>query len=244
MSNVSNRNPTDTEKRAIELRHTFAQLPPYPKHGMDDPYLRWLRSVEKLPLDGVVHFFNAWRPLSAHQPQILYLLAAAFPEQRDRKRMAVGNIWEEDGYQDGHDAHVVLLDQLIIKMGGTPVILERTERIMDRFHQGLWRPTTPARSAGLAAGIEHVAMQISQYFHEVVLRSGFPELLKTDLYLTIHVQVEPQHIVDTHEIALRYMANSPRERAEVLAAFEEVLTFWADFWNATFDDLQRLLIAS
>jgi hypothetical protein len=244
MSTISDQKEGNTAKRATELIQIFSQFPPFPRHGNDDPHLWWLRNVDYLPVERVIRFFNAWRPLSAHQPQILYLLAAALPDQRDRKRMALDNIWEEDGYADGHDAHVVLLDQLIVKLGGTPVIMERSEEIMNGFHEGLWRPTTSARAAGLLAGIEHVALQISHYFHEVVLRSGFPALLTTDSYLTIHVAVEPQHIVDTHEIALRYMGKGPRERGEVLAAFDEVLTFWRDFWRAAFDDLRQMPLPS
>ncbi|HYR29312.1 MAG TPA: iron-containing redox enzyme family protein [Thermoanaerobaculia bacterium] len=244
MSKTKKNKAVLTEKRALELIHLFSQFPPYPRHGLDDPHLATLITLHDLPLDRVIQFFNAWRPLSAHQPQILYLLTAAFPEQRDRKRMNELNIRDEDGYKRGHQPHVALLDHLIVTLGGTPVVHERTEKIMNAFHDGLWRPTTAARSAGLAAGIEHVAMQISRYFREVVRLSGFPELVTTNPYLAIHVVVEPQHIADTHEIALRYMEQGFAERAEVLAAFEEVLTFWANFWNATFEELFELPLAS
>jgi hypothetical protein len=55
--------------------------------------------------------------------------------------------------------------------------------------------------------------------------------------LTIHVKVEPIHIIDTHETALRYMAQGEQQHQEVLTAFTEVMWFWTSFWAAVFTDL-------
>lgn len=227
-------------KRAEQLLDDFATYPPHYARGSANPHLMWLRGVDRLAVRLVVQFFSAWRPLSVHQPQILALLLSAFPDPEDRKKIGEFNLREEDGWQDGHDPHFRLLDQLISKLGGIPASLAHSEAIMEKFHRGLWRYTTPARAAGLLAGIEHPALDISAYFHEVVMRSGHADLLDTDLYLRIHVRVEPQHIVDTHEMALRYMRQGPQERAEVLEAFEEVMRFWQDFWFSAFADLKRM----
>lgn len=232
------------ERRAEELLNQFASLPPHYERGPKNSHLRWLKGIDRLSPKAVVHFFSAWRPLSVHQPQILALLLSAFADPSIRRNIGEHNLREEDGWQDGHDPHFALLDNLIEKLGGVPRSIARSEMIMNAFHDGLWRPTTPARAAGLLAGIEHPALDISAYFHEVVRRSGFESLLETDLYLTIHVRVEPMHIVDTHELAVRYMNEGPTQRAEVVSAFEEVMRFWQDFWASAFEDLRKMHISS
>jgi hypothetical protein len=234
----------EIERRADELLNQFASLPPHYASGRANPHLRWLKGIDRLSPEAVVHFFNAWRPLSVHQPQILALLLSAFDDPQVRRKIGEDNLREEDGWQDGHDPHFRLLDNLIEKLGGVPRSIARSETIMNAFHDGLWRPTTPARAAGLLAGIEHPALDISAYFHEVVRRSGFESLLQTDLYLTIHVRVEPVHIVDTHELAARYMNEGPAQRAEVVSAFEEVMRFWQDFWASAFEDLRTMHVES
>lgn len=225
-------------KRARELQKQFEEFYPDWVYGSDNPHLRWVQTRSHLNVEDVVQFFNAWRPLSRHQPQILLLLASAFPEHADRKPFIKRNYLDEDGIEDGMDPHYELLDQLIRKLGGVPAVLPRSEAIMTQFHQDLWRPTTPARSAGLLAGIEAPALEISSFFQEVVSRSGFPELLSTDPYLRIHTVVEFVHIVDTHETALRHIDQGPQQREEVLTAFKEVMSFWCAFWDAAWQDLK------
>ena len=230
----------NADQRAQELLEEFLQYYPGWLHGAANEHYKWIQGVDSLPVEHIVAFFNAWRPLSRHQPQILLLLASAFPDRVDQKRVILGNYFEEAGMAEGFDPHYALLDNLITKLGGTPAIVNRSEKIMDDFHQGLWRPTVGARASGLLAGIENPALEISAFFHEVVRRSGFPQLLETDLYLKIHVAVEPIHIVDTHEIALRYMAQGAQQREEVLTAFKEVMQFWTAFWSAAFTDLKQM----
>lgn len=226
--------------RAQEVLEEFLKYYPEWLHGQHNEYLKSIQPINRLKAEHVVAFFNAWRPLSRHQPQILLLLASAFPDHADRHRLIRGNYLEEDGIAAGHCPHYMLLDKLIESLGGTPAIVSRSEKIMSDFHQGLWRPTTPARAAGLLAGIENPAMDISAFFHEVVGRSGFPNLLKKDRYLTIHVEVEPIHIIDTHETALRYMAQGAKQREEVLTGFKEVMEFWTKFWSVPFADLNQM----
>jgi hypothetical protein len=228
------------DERAHVLLEEFSAHYPEWRHGQANEHLTWIKSAGRLRAEAVERFFNAWRPLSRHQPQILLLLASGFPDHAERKLIILRNYLEEDGIAEGHDPHYTLLDELITKLGGTPAIVKRSEGIMDEFHQGLWRPTTPARAAGLLAGTENPAMDISAFFHEVVRRSGFSELLDTGLYLKIHVVVEPIHIVDTHETALRHMAQGTQQREEVLTAFKEVMQFWTAFWSAAFIDLKQM----
>lgn len=231
-------------EHAQQLLNVFSSFPPYYPHGSDDPHLRWLRSLTYLPLGQVIRFFNAWRPLSRHQPQLLLLMASVFDDPLIQKRIVKGNAEEEGGWNEGHDPHWVLLDHLIKKLGGTPVVVGRSEEIMNRFQEGLRRPMSEAAAAGILAGIENPALDISAYFQEIVRCSGFRHLIDEDLYLSIHVKVEPGHIVDSHELALQYMREGREERAEVLSAFADVMNFWSGFWTAAFNDLTETQRAS
>jgi len=222
----------------------FTKYPPYYPHGNADPHLAVLRRLKRLSVKKAVRFFNVWRPLSRHQPQILLILASVFRDPDVQKIIIKGNAEEEGGWIDGHDPHWVLLDNLIKSMGGKPQVVARFERMMVKFENSLRRPMTEATAAGILAGIENPALDISRYFHEVVCRSGFGDLLKHDLYLTIHVKVEPHHIIDSHVAALEHMNRSLRERKEVLAGFARVMNFWAEFWDAAFRELDEDPIAA
>src|ERR1039458_659957 len=102
-----------SDERAAELLAVFEEYYPDWRHGQANEHLKWIRNFGRLESEHVIAFFNAWRPLSRHQPQILLLLASAFPDQIDRKFVISGNYLEEDGIQDGHCPHYELLDQLI-----------------------------------------------------------------------------------------------------------------------------------
>lgn len=91
---------------------------------------------------------------------------------------------------------------------------------------------TPAQATGYVAGIEHPALDISAYFNKIIELCGFSPLLKSDLYLTIHIDVEPDHIIWSHGNALRYMRG--KNRKEVLTAYKSVMDFWIKFWALAF----------
>jgi hypothetical protein len=244
MSMITDHNEERVAKQAHELLDLFSTFPPHYLHGPADPYLRWLRSLDRLPVEHIIQFFNSWRPLSRHQPQLLLLLASAFDDPIIQKLVIKGNAEEEGGWNEGHDPHWVLLDRLIEKLGGQPVVVAASEEIMNRFERGLRRPMTKWSAAGYLAGIENPALDISAYFREIVRCSGFTDLVEEDLYISIHVRVEPTHVVDSHELALRYMAEGPQARTEMLESFAEVMSFWSQFWSVAFSDLQQLPHAS
>ena len=244
MSQHSDHQDHNTTDRANQLLDSFAKFPPHYLHGTEDSHFRWLQSVKNLPVESAVRFFNVWRPLSRHQPQLLLLLASVFSDPLIQKKIIKGNAEEEGGWNDGHDPHWVLLDQLIQRLGGTPIVVARSEEIMVKFENSLRCPMSEATASGILAGIENPALDISAYFREIVLRSGFANLLKRDLYLTIHVKVEPHHIVDSHEMALWYMKQGSKERDEVLGAFQQVMKFWSAFWEVAFSELGELPVAA
>lgn len=214
------------------------------RHGAANEHAIWLGTVGHLPVSAAVQFFNSWRPLSRHQPQLLLLLASAFPGHAEQKAIIEGNAREEGGWKEGHDPHWVLLDNLIRNIGGTPNSAERSEELMIEFQDSLRRPMEEAEAAAVLAGIENPALEISSYFRDVVRLTGFEPLLDEDPYLTIHVRVEPGHIVDSHELALHYMNRGTREREIVLAAFDKVMQFWSEFWATAFEQLKRSIGAA
>lgn len=227
-------NQPDVLPTAHALLDTFGGFTGY-CHGSANPHLSWLRAVPRLEPRQVVDFLNFWYPVSRHQPQILLLCASAFPHQADRRPIIEDNYREEDGLlAAGHSPHYDLLEQLIGKMGGRLQYNPVSEAMITELHCGFLKGLSPAQASGALAGIEHPALDISEYLRLSVARCGFAPLLDSDPYLKIHVQVEPLHILGTHRTALRFMERSQAERQEVLAAFGEVMSFWDRFWARAF----------
>jgi hypothetical protein len=229
---------SERRKLAEALLKRFEQFTKY-EQGASNRYLQWLRTVLSLSPEQVVSFLNAWYPISRHQPQILLFLTSLFPDHADRLRMFIGNIQEEDGYQKGYDPHYDLLGKVLIPLlGGTlrpnPVTdqmnLELHEMMMQRFR-------TPAQAAGALAAIEYPALDVSDILRMVVMKGGRQDVVSSNLYLKIHVKVEPEHIIDTHEVALRFMEQGEQQRHEVVEAFRTVMDFWVKFWPAAFSGL-------
>ena len=131
---MNDTNCRTTEVRARVLLEEFQLFYPGWRHGAQNEHWQWLSGIPSLEVKHVIAFFNAWRPLSEHQPQVLLLLASAFPDQEDQRRIIENNFREEAGMQAGHDPHHKLLDDLIRKLGGQPTVVHRSESIMSAFH--------------------------------------------------------------------------------------------------------------
>lgn len=224
---------TTRREKALALLDTFSRFTGY-KHGLDNPYRRWLSGLDRLDRDAVRRFLCAWYPVSRHQPQILYLCMAAYPDWADRRGLWE-NIGEEDGLMHpGDDPHYDLLEQLINKLGGSLVRDPEAEALASKFHDTLGL-MTPAEATGVLAGVEHPALTISWYLHRIIELCGSSELLTTDPYLSIHVRVEPEHIIWAHGKGLQYFESGEREA--VVAAFRRVMTFWDEYWPLAFSRL-------
>lgn len=220
---------------ANRLLDFFATYTTY-RHGARNPYLIWLRGLSALDPVRVAQFYCYWYPVSRRQPQMLLRCAAAYPDRADRERVIVGNYLEEDGLiRAGDDPHYDLLEELIHKIGGRLTRNRQSSRRIDHLYRNL-ADIAPAEASGALAAIEYPALDISAYFHETIARSGHERLLSTDPYLTIHVRVEPSHIISSHRTALHYMKMG-RGR-QVLAGFRRVMAFWQEFWPAAFAKLQ------
>jgi hypothetical protein len=181
----------------------FSEFTEY-QHRGQNPYLNWLKTDPQLKAAAMNKFFNIWHPVSRHQPQMLLQLAAAFPDWRDRY-FIMKNYLEEDGMvKQGDDPHYVLLEQLIVKLGGKPEPDQEAEELVRKFHGSLLRMTA-AEATGILAAIEHPALDISDYFQRITHLCGRSDLTRTDPYLSIHVEVEPKHIIWSHGNALDWM---------------------------------------
>lgn len=75
--------------------------------------------------------------------------------------------------------------------------------------------------------IEHPALDISAYFNKIVALCGRSDRLETDLYLRIHIDVEPDHIIASHSKAEEYIKRGGAD--EVVDIFREATQFWAIF---------------
>lgn len=183
--------------------------------------------------------FNFWYPVSRHQPQILLRIAAAFPDWSDRK-LLMANYLEEDGQLgDNQHPHYVLLEQLINALGGTLSPDPTAEALVLDFQRSQVFPT-PGHAVGYLAAIEHPALDISDYFRSLTERAGRAELLTRDPYLTIHVHVEPHHIIWSHGRALEWLGNTELQvryafaSEDVIGTFERAMLFWTTFWALAF----------
>jgi hypothetical protein len=248
-----------TDKLKIEQQQAKALLDRFSgyaagyKHGVNNPYLKWLLTNPVLTIKQVVNFLCFWYPVSRHQPQMLLQLMALFPRWNDRKKV-FWNWVEEDGMGQGQEPHYYLLQQLIhkldnnfkvdykvVKDDGLVEINDKykgdnqANEVVTKFHDTLYKKMSSAEVSGLIAAIEQPALDISAYFNKLVELCGRPDLLKSDLYLLIHCEVEPAHIVWSHGTAEQYMKNG--KKAEVVNSFYNTMQFWNEFWKIAFTKL-------
>lgn len=226
----------ERKKRAESLLDTFSKFTEY-KHSSHNPYRRWLESNPDLTPEKIVKFLCFWYPVSKYQPQILLSVAASYPDWKDRKLIMMNYI-EEDGMgKEGDEPHYDLLEKLIKKLGGKLEVDKEAEKLLEEFHKMLFN-MTPAQATGFVAAIEHPALDISYYFNKIIELGGFGELLKTDIYLTIHVDVEPDHIIWSHGNALHHMQNGSKK--DIVDSFQRGMSFWQEFWRLAFNKLNYI----
>lgn len=225
----------EQQKKAEGYLDSFSKFTTY-KHRRLNPYLAWLKSSPKLRPDAMYRFFNFWYPVSRHQPQILLQIAAAYPKWSDR-RLLINNYIEEDGMLNvGDQPHYDLLEELIVKLGGKLDVDPEAEEMVNSFHLSI-QGMSDAEATGYVAAIEHPALDISDYFQLITVLAGRRELLKEDLYISIHIDVEPKHIIWSHGNALDWMEESKERGEQVLKAYQSAMTFWDKFWELAFRKL-------
>ncbi len=229
------------QRKAEGYLDRFSKFTVY-KHRGHNPYLTWLNSNPQLEPDAMYRFFNYWYPVSRHQPQILLHIAAAYPDWEDRF-LIMKNYQEEDGMvKRGDEPHYKLLEKLIVKLGGKLNVDPEAEELVSKFHRSI-AAMTPAQATGYVAAIEHPALDISDYFQQITRLRGRQDLLTSDFYLSIHVDVEPKHIIWSHGNALDWMENVAKQQKEgytaqeVLEAFQNAMAFWDEFWALAFQKL-------
>lgn len=231
----------DRQRKAESYLDRFSEFTEY-RHRARNPYLAWLQRNPPLRPDVMYRFFNYWYPVSRHQPQILLRIAAAYPGWSDR-RLIINNYIEEDGMaKPGDDPHYLLLEQFIVKLGGRLDVDQEAEALVAQFHRSIVG-MTPAEATGYVAAIEHPALDISDYFCQITRLAGHRELVEQDPYLSIHVDVEPNHIIWSHGNALDWMEDTEKQQREgyrrddVVRAYQHAMAFWNEFWKLAFAKL-------
>lgn len=240
------------QQQANRLLDRFAAYTAY-RHGSSNRYIKWLESKPTLTVDQVVRFLMFWYPVSRHQPQILLQCMVNFSRWNDRLSV-LPNWFEEDGMGPGQDPHYFLLQELIKKLDPSFELDKKIVRdngsvslddqyegdpesnaTVSAFHDKLYRKLSAAEVSGLIAAIEHPALDISAYFNKVVALCGRHDLLETDTYLLIHIDVEPDHIIASHSKAVEYIMRGKTD--EVVGIFREATEFWCGFWAKAFEKL-------
>jgi Iron-containing redox enzyme len=222
----------------------FGQHVAYEHRGRNR-HLTWLKSYPTLPPDALFRFFCFWAPVSFHQPQILLKIAGAYSDWKDRRLIMLNYLEEEGMTKEGHHPHHVLLQHLLAKLGGRMDPDPEADELISAFHRSIVGMSA-AQATGYLAGIEHVALDVSDFFTVIVRNAGRAELLTSDPYLAIHVDVEPKHIIWSHGNALDWMQDKAKQERdgytaeEVLDAFKHAMNFWDDFWGKAFRKLGYL----
>lgn len=232
---------TERQQKAESYLDLFSKFTVYKHRGLN-PYLNWLKSNPKLEADAIYRFLNFWYPVSRHQPEILWRIGAAYPDWIDRHYVML-NLIEEDGHVKISDnPHYDLLEALIVKLGGKLAIDPEAEALVNEFHKSL-DGMTPAQATGYIAAIEHPALDISDYFTTITTLSGHSNLLIEDKYLSIHVDVEPNHLIWSHGNALDWMEDEEKMKRleyckeDITDAFTHAMAFWDNFWSLAFAKL-------
>ena len=229
------------QRKAEAYLDLFSQWTSYKHRGLN-PYLKWLKSGPNLKPDAIYRFFNFWWPISRHQPQILWKIGSIYPDWSDRNYV-MKNLIEEDGHvKAGDNPHYDLLTNLIVDIGGRLDVDEDAEKLVGEFHESL-NLISPAEATGILASIEHPALDISEYFTIITTLCGYPELLTSDPYLYIHIDVEPNHLIWSHGNALDWMDDTKKmqrlgyRKEDVINAFSHGTNFWEEYWAKAFAKL-------
>jgi hypothetical protein len=227
----------ERQQGAEKLLQYFSQFTNY-QHGDNNLYRRWLNDVKTIEHEKAISFLCQWYQISRRQSQILLLCASSFPNHAEQDEIH-DNYGEEAGVlHKGDMPHYRFLELMIEKLGGKLMIDKKAEQMnLDFFDMLRDMKMTEAEAIGALAAIEHPALDISAYLHRIVELCGRADLMKTDFYLMVHVDVEPIHILLAHGKALKYMEKSEKDRQEVIGAFRRVMDFWQGFWPFAFSTL-------
>ncbi len=130
-------------------------------------------------------------------------------------------------YSERSWPRALLLDVVRLREVTDRMNLRLRSRMMKEFR-------TPAHAAGALAAIEYPALDVSRILRAIVALAGRADLLRSNVYLKIHVRVEPEHIIDTHTLALQYMILYDESREQRWPSlFMFILSFVSGVWQTT-----------
>ncbi|MBK8467592.1 MAG: hypothetical protein IPL32_17385 [Chloracidobacterium sp.] len=210
--------------------------------GDRNPHLPWLKSKRTVSRRFFFKFVNWWYWLSRYQPQTLWKIMSAFPDQGDQAEIFPNAIEESGLRKKGHQPHWWHLEQLVEKLGGRLRPDPESEAMLKEFLH-LLDSATPAQAIGYMASIEMPGLLISDYFTTLITKIGRADMIESDFYTNVHTRVEFEHVVKSAGSMLLWMHDKERQKkyhykpVEVEAAFQRGMQFWQTFWDTGFGKL-------
>lgn len=198
------------------------------------PYLRSLASRNILTEDAAFLFFMQWYAFSEFMPDLLSELIVSAETELERISL-VKNLYSELGIDTGTESHPKMLCSLITQAYGRfeiSAVRMATEEFIDQIECQV-RLGHSAYNAGLVLALEEVAYEILGVLKEVLAKSGQTQFL-THPYITVHEEVEADHIAHTREIIGQYEHRS----SEVEHGYREMMNWWQKFWDHAFECLE------
>jgi len=199
-------------------------------------YQTTLKTINKLSQGQTYDFFNQWHHFSK---AVLDLLAiCAWRADSDKEKVnIIKNLYSELGLDvPGGKTHPQLLEELIIEATGKAPETKKVSATTENFVNQITKEASSRSSSfsiGLLLGLEQVAYDILEVIKEVLVKSDQPQLVKHP-YITIHEEIEAQHIDCTEE----NLANAT-DRLEAKVGYDFVIEEWREFWGVIYQTLKE-----
>jgi hypothetical protein len=201
---------------------------PSPVKGLS--YFKCLAAKSIVSEKSAIAFFMQWHAFSEFMPDLLSELIINSETEMERINL-VKNLYSELGIDVGTESHPKMLKSLITEAYGyfnTSLVRVETEEFIDKIEMQV-RKGNSAYNAGLVLALEEVAYEILSVIKEVLSKSSQAVFLKHP-YITIHEEVESEHIAHTQEIINLYSNRG----SEAEAGYQEMMRWWQVFWDHAF----------
>jgi hypothetical protein len=197
-------------------------------------YESTLGAATTIDRSNVATFMTQWYAFSANIPIILCVAAEKASCESERKNI-VTNLHSELGLDTDGPSHPALLNDLIVKATGivpTHNIVSRGTVVFLESLKKMLREGSPAQNAGIMLALEAVAYEIISILKEILAKSSNHALIQHP-YITIHEEIEAEHINNTEQNISFHNDNM----IEVNQGFIEMNMLWRSFWSNAFRTL-------
>lgn len=194
-------------------------------------YEATLDALATIERSNVATFLTQWFAFSTSVPVILCIAAEKASCELERKNI-VTNLHSELGLDTDGPSHPALLSDLIEKATGTvpsPDFVSNGTHVFLKDLKNMMRDGSPAFNAGVMLALEAVAYDILSILKEILVKSGNNALVQHP-YITIHEEVEADHIDNTEENIALHKDNV----IDVNKGFTEMNALWRTFWSDAF----------